>query len=303
MAGPGVAVRCPACGTELRAFLAPTPPTQWFPCPHCRLAVPVVVPRDPPPLYSWEVLPGLYPPLAPPRAPRVRVGRAVAVALVAVAIVAAVLAGALAMYGMAATAPGTYSVSGTVVGPGGGPLLGATVLLTDNNGATYSAHTGVGGAFAFGGLPSGGVSINASYPGDAPTTVYTFVSPVYDAGSTGLTIELTHGNLSNWTSQALAPFPTLENFLASVVGATGLLALASVVAGVAAWATVAGRSRTAGVIGGGAGLAVPAVLFFLGLFPAFPLVAAATAIAAGGGAFATIVGAAELYRAGPGTAD
>jgi len=299
MAGAGVAVRCPACGTELRAFLAPAPPTQWFPCPHCRRAVPVVVPRDPPPLYSWEVLPGLYPPLSPPRAPRVRIGRSVAVALVAVAIVAGALAGALALYGVAATAPGTYSVSGTVVGPGGSPLIGATVLLTDNNGGTYSSNTGVGGGFSFSGLPSGGVSINASYPGDAPTTVFTFVSPVYDAGSSGLTIELAHGNLSNWTSQALAPFPTLESFLASVIGATALLAFAAIVAGGAAWFTVGGRSRTAGVIGGGAGLAVPAVLFLLGLFPAFPVVAGVTAIAAGGGAFAIVVGAAELYRAGP----
>ncbi|MGC2360173.1 MAG: hypothetical protein WA691_07740, partial [Thermoplasmata archaeon] len=70
MATSTVYLRCPACGGDLRVVLASEPATQWFPCPHCRTPVPAVVPRDPPPLYSWEVLPGLYPALPRPRVPR-----------------------------------------------------------------------------------------------------------------------------------------------------------------------------------------------------------------------------------------
>ncbi|MGC2788982.1 MAG: hypothetical protein WA547_02845, partial [Thermoplasmata archaeon] len=86
MATSTVYLRCPACGGDLRVVLASEPATQWFPCPHCRTPVPAVVPRDPPPLYSWEVLPGLYPALPRPRVPRWRARRAAAAALLVVAV-------------------------------------------------------------------------------------------------------------------------------------------------------------------------------------------------------------------------
>ena len=65
MATSTVAMRCPACGADLRVVVAAEPPTQWFPCPQCRTPVPVVVPRDPPPLYSWEVYPRTISPAGP----------------------------------------------------------------------------------------------------------------------------------------------------------------------------------------------------------------------------------------------
>ncbi|MGP8077466.1 MAG: carboxypeptidase regulatory-like domain-containing protein [Thermoplasmata archaeon] len=298
MAGPGISVRCPSCGTELRAFPAPAPPTQWFPCPHCRTALPVVVPRDPPPLYSWEVLPGLYPRLPHPRAPRWRIAPAIAIALAVVAIASATLGGALAYYGVAATAGGSYTISGTVEQTGGGGADHATVNLTDDAGTRAPYAVGPSGRFSFTGVPSGGVSLNISLSGFAPVTVLTFVSPVYDAGSQGITVTLVPGALQNGTTVVLAPFSNLENFLASVYGAAALLGLAALIAGAAAVATFHHRHRTAGVIGGGAGISAPAVLYLLGLFPAFPIVAAGTAVAAGFGAFALAVTAVDLYRAG-----
>lgn len=304
MAAPGVAVRCPACGTELRAYPAPYPPTQWFPCPHCRVAVPVVVPRDPPPLYTWEVLPSLYPPLDRPRAPRWRLRPAVAIALAAVAVAAAVLGGLLLYYGAAASGPGTFSVSGTVlkdVGGEGFPADGARVLLTDDRGTIGPVSTGPDGRFEFTGVPSGGVSINVTLPssGYAPATLDTFVSPVYDAGSSGLTVVLLPTSETNGTTQSLAPFPTMESFLASVDGAAGLLGICALVAAAAAVAAWRPTHRTAGVLGGGAGIAVPTVVFLLGLVPAFPIVVAGAAVTAAFGAFALVLGAADLYRTGP----
>ena len=261
----------------------------------------MVVPRDPPPLYIWEVLPSLYPPLDRPRRSRWRAASLVALALAAAAVAAAVLGGALTFESLSASVPAHYTVSGTVLEDVGGhltPALGAVVNLTDDRGAASLVLNG-SGRFSFAPVPSGGISINVSLAGFAPQTVVSFVSPIWDAGSAGLTITLVRGNSSNGTSVVLAPFPTLESFLASLDGGAALLGLAALVAGATAIATWRERHRTAGVIGGGAAVAVPAVVYSLGLFPAVPLVAAGSAVAAGLGAFALSVTAVELYRSAP----
>jgi len=139
-----VSMRCPTCGAELRAVLAPEPPTQWFPCPQCRNPVPFVVPRDLPPLYSWEVLPGLYPALPPPRRPKVRLRRMAQVALAIVVALAVVLAVVLSVLGVEALSPATYDVSGTVMEQGflrEVPAVGATVVMTVNGGAPVRTVT------------------------------------------------------------------------------------------------------------------------------------------------------------------
>lgn len=299
MAPSTVAVRCANCGTALAAVVAPMPPTQWFPCPHCRAPVPVLVPRDPPALYSWEVLPGLYPRLPRPRAPRWRLRTAAAVALLAVAVVAVAVGGGLAFYGAEATRSAAYTVSGTVVsGTTGQPLVGATVNLTNDAGASQVEVTGVGGGFSFSRVPSGGISLNVTAPGYAPVTVSTFASPAYDAGTTGLGIALYPGSLANATTVSLAPFPDLESFLASIGGATILLGIIAVVAGAAAIAGRRPEVRTATVIGGSAGVGVPAVLLLLGLSAAFPILVGVAAIGGALGAFAAASGAGELLVAG-----
>jgi hypothetical protein len=249
-------------------------------------------------LYSWEVLPGLYPPLDRPRAPRWRIAPAVAIALLVVAIASAVLGGALIMYGVAAGAPGTYTVSGVAEKSNGGSAAFAQVVLTENGGATFSQLATSSGHFSFSGVPAGGVSINVTFSGYAPAVLYTFVDPVYNAGSQGLIVTLYPTSEANVTQEALTTFPTLESFLSSVDGAAGLLWIAAIVAVGSAWALRRQSLRSAGIIGGGAGVAVPAVVYLLGLFPAFPLVDAGTAVAAGFGMFALGISAVELYRAG-----
>ncbi len=305
MAPPTVRVRCPACGTELAAVVAPTPPTQWFPCPHCHLAVPVVVPRDPPPLYTWEVIPSLYPPLAPPRPPRWRTTNALVVALALVAVVSAAVAGGLVYYGGAASGSARYTISGTVYEALSNgavrPAVGATVVLEDDRGIFGSNTTSFGGEFAFSGVPSGGVELRATVPGYAPGTIDTFVTPTYDAGSSGLNVTLYPTDVSNGTTVVESPFPTLESFLSSVYGGAALEGLAAVVAVGTAVALRRGRMRTAAVIGGGAGAGAPIGLLLLELSSAYPVLLVASALGAAVGVFAIGVGATELYRAGPAT--
>jgi len=301
MSPPTVRMVCPRCGTPLAAVLAPLPPTQWFPCPHCGTPVPVVVPRDPPPLYAWEVLPGLYPGLPPPRPTRRLARPAVAVALSIVAIVSVVLVGFLTAYGVEANSPAHYSVNGVVERASGGGWVaasGAEVVLTEENGTAVRNWTGPSGTFFFGNVPSGGVTLNVTLAGYPAVTVDTFVSPVYDAGTTGLTIQLPSGNPTNGTTYVLSPFPDLETLIASIGAGAVLLGL---IAAVAAGAAVLTRRRDRvplGVVGGGAGAAAPVTLYLLSLTVVFPTLELVAALAGAFGAFVVAVTAFELARTG-----
>ncbi len=302
MAPTTVARRCPTCGGDLTVALADAPPTQWFPCPHCRTPVAVVGPRDPPPLYSWEVVPGLYPTLPLPRRTRWRSRRAAAIALAAVVVLALGFASIFAYYGVVAGEPGSFPVSGIVertVGGVTGPASGATVVLTEEGGAQATTVTVVDGAFAFAAVPGGSVSLNVSLPGFAPEVISTFVSAVYDAGTTGLEIVLAPGASSNATTVALSPFSNLEGFLASIGVAVALFALVAGIAAAAAVGTVRANRPSLGVVGGGAGLLAPVVAYSLSLGTAFPLVTSATAAVAGFGAFALALRAVELAQTSP----
>ncbi|MFY9716340.1 MAG: hypothetical protein WAK40_00150, partial [Thermoplasmata archaeon] len=194
-----------------------------------------------------------------------------------------------------------YTVSGVAEKVNGGVLSAAAfanVALTENGGTVVAESADAQGRFSFSGIPSGGVELNVTTANYAPSTLYTFADAVYDSGTIGLTVLLFPSAEANYTSVALAPFPNLESFLASVDGAAALLGIAAIVAGAAAIAAWRQTFRTAGVLGGGAGVAAPAALYFLGLFPALPVVAAGTAVAAGFGMFALGVTALDLYRAG-----
>jgi len=283
--------------------LAPAPPTQWFPCPQCHNPVPVVVPREPPPLYTWEVVPGLYPPLPPARRPRVSLRRMAQVALVGVAAVAVALAGVLVVLGDQALGPGTYTVSGTVAesgpGPHYGPALGATVVLTTDSGQMLFSRTGPGGTFSFSNVPAGGISLNVSAPSFAPVTVETFASPVYNAGTTGLSVTLVPGGLANGTTTTLSPFSDLESFLASIGSGAVLLGMVAVLGGVAAVLTRRSDRPAVGVVGGAAGVLAPAALYFLALGGLFPVVTVGMAFLAAFGAFAAATRTVEILQVGP----
>jgi hypothetical protein len=304
MAPPVISVRCPACGGPVTVVPAPTPPTQWFPCPHCHAPVPVVLPRDPPPLYSWEVLPGLYPYLPPPRVPRWRASRAAAFALVGVAVIAVVLAGILGYYAVAASAPGAFSVSGSVeLQPNEQTApyaaVGATIVATDEAGRNYTTATGLDGTFVVTGLPTGGVAVNVSYPGFSPLTIDVFVSTVYSAGANAIDVTLVGGNSSNGTLGSLTPFVNLETFVAAIGGAVVLFGVVAAIAAAAGILTLRSDRPALGVVGGGAGLFAPLVLVFLDLGTPFPLLLAASAALAGVGGFALGIRAIEMGLVDP----
>ena len=302
MAAPTVSMRCPTCGAELRVVLAPEPSTQWFPCPHCRNPVPVVVPRDLPPLYSWEVIPGLYPALPSPRRPRVRVRRMAEVALVVVAVLAVGLAGAFAVLGWEALGPASYPVSGTVLEQNGFrevAAVGATVTLTVNGGASTSTSTDLNGHFAFTNVGPGGIALNVTAPGFAPVTLLTFDSPVYATATTGLTVVLVGGSVSNATTVSLSPFPDLETFVASIGSGVALLGIIALIGGWAAVVTARSNRPAVGVVGGAGGLLAPVALYFLSIGGIFPYLLGVTAALAAAGAFATTARCLEIYQVGP----
>jgi hypothetical protein len=298
MSPPTVRMVCPRCGQPLAAVLAPAPPTQWFPCPHCGTPVPIVVPRDPPPAYSWEVLPGLYPNLPPPRRSRRSVRPMVAIALALVAVVAAGLIGALANYGVEASAPFHYSITGYVYLPSSAAATGARVVLTTDGGEVESYTVGPNGTFSFHDVPSGGASLNVTLLNYAPVTVDTFASPVYNAGTTDLGIGLSVGNASNGTTVILSPFPDLESFVSTIGAEAVLLGLVAVVAGATAALTYRRDRYPLGVVAGGAGVAVPATLYLLSLSSVFPTAALVAGVAGSLGAFAMALNAIQLARSG-----
>jgi len=299
MGSPTVTMRCPSCGQELRAVLAPAPPTQWFPCPSCHVPVPVVVPRDLPPLYSWEVIPGLYPQLSVPRRPRWRLTSVGTIALGLAAVLAAVSGGLLGYYGYMATQPEQYVVSGTVYEEVAGgalvPAAGAHVaLLADGNRTFGNATTRSNGTFLFTGVPAGGIELNVTAPSYGPTVVYTFASGSYSTQTVGLRVTLQPGAVNNTTADVLTPFGDLETLLAYVGGAAVLCGAAAVAAGAAAWTFRRPNGAVGGVVGGGAAVAVPAVLVFLSLGGAFPMVTAVAGVVGAAGAFALVLAAAQV---------
>ena len=279
--------------------LAPAPPTQWFPCPQCRNPVPVVVPRDLPPLYSWEVLPGLYPTLPSPRRPKVRIRRAAQAALVGLAVIAIVLAAVFAVFGAEALGSGHYVVSGTIVltEPPHDLIAPTTVVLTTDSGQQFVNRT-VDGSFAFSNVPAGGITVNVTKPGYAPVTVYTFASDIYNAG-TNLSITLTPGTVGNGTTVSLTPFPDLESFVASLGSGAVILGLVGVLGGAAAAVTRRSDRPAVGVVGGFAGVLSPVAVYFLALGGIFPFVTAGTALLAAFGAFTVVTRGLELFQSSP----
>jgi hypothetical protein len=298
-----VVLRCPACGQDLQAVVAPAPPTQWFPCPRCHAPVPVLRPREPAPLYSWEVLPGLYPALPRPRAPKWRARRAVAIALLVIVALAVAFAGVLAYYGIAATGPGAYAVDGTVYAQSSSgtshPVSGASVTLDTEGSGSSSTVSDLNGAFSFAAVPSGGMTVHVSLSGYQPASVATFASPVYNAGTTGITVVLVPAGSGNSTNASLAPFPDLESFLASIGSGIVLLGIVAGVALIAAVLTLRHDRPAVGVVGGGAGLGAPFALYFLALGTPFPWIVAATGLIAGFGAFCLALRAVEIGQTSP----
>jgi hypothetical protein len=272
-----VTIRCVRCG---RLLVAPAPPgadPAWFACPHCAQPLPVVAPRDPPPLFSWEVYPHLYPPAQPPKVPGPAVGRLLVALLVTAALVLVGLAGGLSWAGVSSLSPGQFTVEGVVVLSAGGttePGVGAVVNLTSETGETRSVATGPDGSFVFSGIPPGGVVLNISAVGYGPLLLQLFASSVYSTAGVGRSVDVTlsPGSSGNVTYESDSPFGDLDGFLTSIGSSAVLLGFGAVVAAVGAVAAYRGRRLPYAVAGAGAAIAGSLAPGLLGLETAFPIV-------------------------------
>jgi hypothetical protein len=278
MGGPLVTIRCVRCG---RLLVAPVPPGAdplWFTCPHCAQPLPVVAPRDPPPLFSWEVYPHLYPPARPPKVPGPGVGRLLVALLVTAALVLVGLAGGLGWAGASSLQPGAFTVEGLVMLSTGGdtsvPANNSLVNLSSESGEVQTVATVSDGQFTFHGVPSGGLTLNVTHAAYGPTLVQLFASSVYSSAGVGrlLVVTLLPGSAGNVSYESYTPFGDLDGFLTSLGSSAVLLAFGAVVAAVGAIAAHRGRRLPFAVAGGGAAIAGSLAPGLLGVETAFPLV-------------------------------
>lgn len=303
MATGWVALRCPRCGAYLGAP-SPGAATSWVTCPHCYAPLPVVSVRDPPPLFSWEVYPNVYPTLPAPSAPGRHFPLVVRSTLIAAAVLLAVLAGVFGYTGASALAPGSFSLSGTVVGAGPNdtllPVAGAVVALSGESAYRQTIVTGPDGTFDFTGVPAGGASLNVSAPGYAPVEVSVFFShPYVAAGDAGGLVVALAPLPSAGSSVSESPFPNLESLLTSLWSGSVLFVIAALLAIAGAWAaTRPGRAPVA-VAGGASALVAPVALFLLGDATVVPWSAYTTVALSCLGVIAATFGAVPLLWEGP----
>jgi Carboxypeptidase regulatory-like domain len=288
-----VTVRCPRCGAFVAAPARTPAAASYATCPHCSTTVPIVAPRDPPPLFTWEVFPSVYPSLPVPRAPGARLMGVVGIALVVATLFLAGLAGFLVWNGVEAVGPGTFSLHGTVVRSTDlsgvtTPVAGAIVNVSGESGMDTVVLTNSSGAFSVVGIPAGGVLVNVSAPGFDSVLVQVFLSSIYATSSGGspLVVELTPSNVAASTTVIQSPFPSLENLLASLGSAAVLLGIAAAIAGLGARAAFRPGRASHAVVGGAAALVAPAALFALGETVVFPYLEIPTVILAAVGALA-----------------
>ena len=228
--------------------------------------------------------------------------RAAAAALLVVAVLSAAFAAVLVYDAWDSVRPAAFTVDGSVshaVGAVDVPLAGATVVLTNDANQSTSVATRPDGSFSFANVPPGGVTLNVSAAGYAPVTLTTFVSSVYLGPATGLVIVLSPGGPGTGSTVSLAPFPDLEQFVASVGSGAVLLGVIALTAGVAAVATAREDRAALGVVGGAAGILSPLVLIYLSLSAAVPYVMYGTAVIAAAGAFTVAVRAVQMAQTGP----
>ncbi len=302
MAAPWVPLRCPRCGAAVAAPPPLSTAAGWVVCPACGATFPILAPRDPPPLFSWEAYPGLYPALPVPRRPAPALGRVTAVALIATALLLLGIAGLLLWGGAASMAPGHFSLGGTVLNGSGRPLAGATVNLASETGYNVTVTTGPSGTFAFGDVPAGAAELNVSSPGYQTIVVAVFLSEPYRATGAGpngqVTVLMTAGASYPADQVVESPFATLESFVADLWSATVLLALAGILAAAGALFAYRGRRPVVAASAGVGAMVAPIALVELGATAAFPLLDWAITAATALGVVAFLLAASAMVWAG-----
>lgn len=303
-ATPPVPVRCVHCGGLLSASPRPFTVPTFYACPQCGAPVPVLPLRDPPPLYTWEVYPNLYPPAPIPRGHPARWPRWITAMLWGATIV---LAGAAITFG----AVGALTVVAPPVTVGGivevvtdsgalAPLPGALVHLSGEGGHERTEITDAHGAFRFTPVADGGISVNVSYGGLPPANLELFASPFYStSGLTELRIVLDPTNVSASTSSVETDFADQESFLTSVGSAAVLLAIGAGASGLAAHAASRRRIGPAVAAGGASAAVTPTAFYVLGLLPPFPSLAVPSVIAIVLGGLAAGLAGASRWFFGP----
>lgn len=262
MATP-VELRCPRCGARLTAYTPYPLITSYTRCPQCGSVLPFVAPREPPPLYSWEVYPGLYPPTPIPRPPDPRRRPALLALLLAATLLLAAVGGIFAWVGSDALRPGTLTIAGTVTPAG---AAGTWVEVLGENGFAVNVSVPTG-SFSIAGVPFGGVEVNVGAKGFGTIELDLFYSPVYSSltGSPGsLQFDLSTANSSSVSIIDTTAFPDLESFVATVWSGTGLLWILALFTGLG-WLAARRDRLPLVVVGGISAMAGPFVLPILGI--------------------------------------
>jgi hypothetical protein len=288
-----VTARCPACGGLLAAIGTPFA-TTFVRCPHCGGTVPIVAPRDPPPLFAWEVSPQLYPPIPSiSEGGRRSVRPFVLGTLLLATLITALLAGFAAAEASVVLAPGHIELAGTVVGESPGlpahPL--ARLTVSGENGYRASGTTAPDGSFDFHGVPIGGVTILVNATGYPNTSFDMFFTSILSqpSHSTGLELDLGSGGTSNAITVVYSPWGDLEEFVATLLTATVIFAVGVIVAGVGVWAILRQRRPSYAVAGAAAMIVAPACLPLLTLDTVFPDAVLVSSIAGALGAAAFVL--------------
>ncbi|MFZ0830522.1 MAG: zinc ribbon domain-containing protein [Thermoplasmata archaeon] len=262
MATP-VDLRCPHCGARLTAYTPYPQVTSYTRCPQCGSVLPFVAPREPAPLYSWEVYPGLYPPTSVPRPPSRWRQPALVALLIAATLLLVALGGVFAWDGSEALRPGTLIVGGTIL-PATAP--GAWVDVQGENGFADNVSAATG-TFVVSGVPYGGVTITTGAIGYETVQVDLFLSPVYSSvtgNPAAMQIDLTPANGTGVYIIDTTAFSDLETFVATVWSGTGLLWIAALFTGLGVLA-VRRDGIPLVVVGGASAVVAPFILPLLGI--------------------------------------